>query len=407
MIRVQEAKTIIKSHIFPSEMENVPLGKAENRVLAQDVTATFSMPRFDNSAMDGFAVRAVDTQGASQSHPVTLKIVGISSAGKPSDVTLGSGECIQCMTGAKIPVGADTVVMVEDTSGFSEPDAVKIFLEAHPGKHIRKKGEEIRERDVLISQGTRITPSEIGILASFGYGDISVAKKPRIAIFGTGDELVEPGNELESGEIYNSNLFIFAELVEKAGGEVTMRNVIKDDKDALRSFLSKALETCDVIISSGGVSMGKFDYVRDVFMELGVQEYFWKVAQKPGKPLFFGTGNNTLIFGLPGNPVSSYIGFMEWVWSVLETMMGIPESKPTTGILAEPFPREKVKYRYLFGHAWLEDGKLVCKPSTKIGSHMLSSSLEANCILGGEPGDGLFEPGEEIRIRILPWKTIR
>jgi molybdopterin molybdotransferase len=162
-----------------------------------------------------------------------------------------------------------------------------------------------------------------------------------------------------------------------------------------------------VIISSGGVSMGRFDYVRDVFMELGVNEHFWKVAQKPGKPLFFGTGNDTLIFGLPGNPVSSYIGFMEWVWPILETMMGIPVPKPTTGILTESFPREKVKYRYLFGRAWLEDGKLVCKPSTKIGSHMLSSSLEANCILGSEQGKNLLQPGDEIYVNILPWKNIQ
>ena len=152
--------------------------------------------------------------------------------------------------------------------------------------------------------------------------------------------------------------------------------------------------------------MGRFDYVRDVFMELGVQEYFWKVAQKPGKPLFFGSGNDTLIFGLPGNPVSSYIGFMEWVWSVLEAMMGIPESKPTTAILIEPFPREKIKYRYLFGKAWLENGKLVCKPTTKIGSHMLSSSLEANCILGSEQGETPLIAGDEIYVNILPWKNI-
>jgi len=407
MIRVQEAKSIIKNYIFPLEMENIPLGEAENRALAQDVVAAFPSPRFDNSAMDGFAVRGADTLGASQSHPVTFKMVGVSSAGSPSDVTLGSGECIQCMTGAKIPAGADTVVMVEDTSGFSEPDSVQIFLEAHPGKHIRKKGEEIREGDVLVSKGTRITPSEIGTLATFGYGEISVAKKPRIAIFGTGDELIEPGEKLAEGQIYNSNLYVFAELVEKAGGKVTMRNVIKDDKDALRSFLSKALETCDVIISSGGVSMGRFDYVRDVFMELGVKEHFWKVAQKPGKPLFFGTGDDTLICGLPGNPVSSYIGFIEWVWPILETMMGIPESKPIIGILAEPFPREKMKYRYLFGQAWLEDGKLVCKPATKIGSHMITSSLEANCILGSEQGDSLLQPGDEIHVNILPWKNIQ
>jgi molybdopterin molybdotransferase len=407
MIRVQEAKSIIKNHIFSLGMENVLLDQAENRALAQDVTATFPMPRFDNSAMDGFAVRAVDTQGASQSQPVTLKMVSVSSAGSPSDVTLRFGECIQCMTGAEIPSGADTVVMVEDTSGFSDTDSVQIFLEANSGKHIRIKGEEIREGDVLISKGTRITHSEIGTLATFGYGEISVAKKPRIAIFGTGDELVEPGNELKFGEIYNSNLYIFAELVKKAGGEVTLQKVIKDDKDALRSFLSKALETCDVIISSGGVSMGRFDYVRDVFMELGVKEHFWKVSQKPGKPFFFGSRNNTLIFGLPGNPVSSYIGFMEWVWPVLETMMGIPESKPTTGILVDPFPREKVKYRYLFGQAWLENGKLFCKPSTKIGSHMLSSSLKSNCILGSEQGKTPLQPGDEIHVNILPWKNMQ
>jgi molybdopterin molybdotransferase len=161
-----------------------------------------------------------------------------------------------------------------------------------------------------------------------------------------------------------------------------------------------------MVISSGGVSMGRFDYVRDVFKGLGVQEHFWKVAQKPGKPLFFGTANSTLIFGLPGNPVSSYIGFMEWVWPVLESMMGKPMATVLSGTLTEKFPREKIKYRFLFGKAWMEDGKLLCKPSAKMGSHMLSSSLEANCILGSEIGDSILEAGEEIRVNMLPWKTL-
>ncbi|HIC37019.1 MAG TPA: molybdopterin molybdenumtransferase MoeA, partial [Candidatus Marinimicrobia bacterium] len=182
--------------------------------------------------------------------------------------------------------------------------------------------------------------------------------------------------------------------------------VIKDDRNALHSFLSEALEKCDIVISSGGVSMGRFDYVRDVFMELGVHEHFWKVAQKPGKPLFFGTGNSTLIFGLPGNPVSSYIGFMEWVWPVLETMMGKTETKKLTGILKKPFPRDKSKHRFLFGKAWLEDGKLVCKPSTKTGSHMITSSLEANCLLESPPGDGLLVEGQSITASLLPWLSL-
>jgi len=407
MIPLQEAKSIVNKHLFELNKEKVLLKNAGERVLAEDVVASFPSPQFDNSAMDGFAVRAEDTKNASHENPVTLKMVGISSAGTPSEVTLNPGECIQCMTGAKIPNGADAIIIVEDTSGFSDAKSFQIMNEASPGKHIRNKGEEIQEGEILIEKGTRITPSEIGTLATFGYGKIKVAQKTKIAIFGTGDELIEPGNKLEEGQIYNSNLYVFAELVERAGGEVVMRNVIKDDKDSLRAFLSEALESCDIIISSGGVSMGRYDYVRDVFMELGVEEHFWKVAQKPGKPLFFGTGNSTLIFGLPGNPVSAYIGFMEWVWPVLETMMGKNETKKVTGILKKSFPREKVKYRFLFGNAWMEDGQLVCQPSTKVGSHMLSSSLAANCILGAEPGDGHLEAGEEITINILPWKTIK
>ena len=407
MISLQEAKSIINNNTFELQSERVHLTLAGNRVLGQDVVASFPSPQFDNSAMDGFAVRSRDTKGASPENPVTLTMVSISSAGTPSNVSLNPGECIQCMTGAKIPDGADAIIMVEDSSGFSDSGTVQIMIEAIPGKHIRNMGEEIKEGEILIQKGTTATPSEIGTCATFGYGELVVSKKPNIAIFGTGDELIEPGKNLGEGQIYNSNLYVFKELVDRAGGEVVMQDVIKDDKDSLREFLSRALETCDVIISSGGVSMGRYDYVRDVFIELGVVEHFWKVAQKPGKPLFFGTGNSTLIFGLPGNPVSSYIGFMEWVWPVLETMMGKKESKKVTGILKKPFPREKVKYRFLFGDAWIENGQLVCQPSTKVGSHMLSSSLQANCILGTMQGNNPLQPGEPIEVNMLPWKFIK
>ena len=407
MISLQEAKSIINNNTFELQSERVHLTLAGNRVLGQDVVASFPSPQFDNSAMDGFAVRSRDTKGASPENPVTLTMVSISSAGTPSNVSLNPGECIQCMTGAKIPDGADAIIMVEDSSGFSDSATVQIMIETFPGKHIRKMGEEIKEGEILIQKGTTATPSEIGTCATFGYGELVVSKKPKIAIFGTGDELIEPGKNLGEGQIYNSNLYVFKELVDRAGGEVVMQDVIKDDKDSLREFLSRALETCDVIISSGGVSMGRYDYVRDVFIELGVVEHFWKVAQKPGKPLFFGTGNSTLIFGLPGNPVSSYIGFMEWVWPVLETMMGKKESKKVTGILKKPFPREKVKYRFLFGDAWIENGQLVCQPSTKVGSHMLSSSLQANCILGTMQGNNPLQPGESIEVNMLPWKFIK
>ena len=216
------------------------------------------------------------------------------------------------------------------------------MIEALPESHIRKKGEEIKKGDILINKGTRMKPSEIGICATFGYGELKVSKKPKIAIFGTGNELVEPGKNIKEGEIYNSNLYVSSDLVEKIGGSVLMKDVLKDDKEHLESFLSEAMESCDLVISSGGVSMGRFDYVRDVFLDLGVEEHFWKVAQKPGKPLFFGTGDKTLIFGLPGNPVSSYIGFMVWVWPVLNEMMGGNRIKSFKAELTEPFPLEKI-----------------------------------------------------------------
>ena len=407
MIPFQDAKSIMKSHLFRLGSESVLLAESSGRILAEDITASMSSPQFDNSAMDGFAVRALDTIGATKENPISLKMVSVSAAGTPSNVEIGTGECAQCMTGATIPNGTDAIVMVEDSSGFSDADTIQIMIEAFSGKHIRKLGEEIKKGEILIPKGIRITPSEIGTCATFGYGNIKVSKKPKIAIFGTGNELIEPGNKLEEGQIYNSNLYVFAELAEKAGSEIVMRDVIKDDKESLRQFLFEALESCDVIISSGGVSMGRYDYVRDVFMELGVKEHFWKVAQKPGKPLFFGTGNDTLIFGLPGNPVSSYIGFMEWVWPALEFMMGKQESKPISGILAEPFPRESVKKRFLFGYTWIENDKLMCKPASKVGSHMLTSSLEANCILSADPGDGILNAGDKIIVNVLPWKTVQ
>ncbi len=407
MISVEDAKVIIENYVNILGVEEVSLNNAENRVLAKDITAKMPSPLFDNSAMDGFALRSSDVKGATQLNPIELKLVSMSSAGSPTNITLKKGECIQCMTGAKIPKGADSVVMVENTSGFNNNSVVKIFSETSINNHIRKEGEEIRKGSSLLSKGIRITPSEIGILATFGYGNISVYKKPKIAIFGTGNELVEPGSNLKPGQIFNSNLYVFSDLVRKSGSELVLKKVIKDNKNSLKYFLDKALKECDIIISSGGVSMGKYDYVRQVFIELGVKERFWKVAQKPGKPLFFGNRSSTLIFGLPGNPVSSYIGFMIWVWPVIDMMMGNSEDLSVTAILKEKFPLENQKHRFLFGKVWSENGTLFCKPSTKLGSHMLSSSKDANCIIGVGKGENYLRSGESVQINLLPWKVIK
>lgn len=403
MISVEEAKQIIDDKIWMKDLESIDLEHSSGRIIAQDVTASFPSPRFDNSAMDGYAVRANDIIGASKDAPVLLKNIGVSAAGQPFEHSLGTGECIQCMTGARIPIGADTIIMVEDSSGFDDGEHVSIYSSSSKGKHIRRMGEEIKTNDILIEKGANINASEIGVCASFGYEKVMVSKRPRIAIFGTGNELVDPGRELKEGQIYNSNLPVFTDLVQKAGANISMKDVIKDDKGSLNAFLDEALYGCDMIISSGGVSMGRYDHVRDVMRGLGVEEHFWKVAQKPGKPLFFGTKEKKLVFGLPGNPVSSYIGFIEWVWPVIRKMMGDNKSPYLSGVLQEPFPIERTKYRYLFGKAWIEDDKLLCKPSGKMGSHMLTSSLDSNCILSSGPGPDMLKPGDSIQVNMLPW----
>ncbi len=403
MISVQEAQQIIGEQLSGPLTEVVSLANATDRILTKDIRASFPMPRFDNSAMDGFAVRGIDTKGASSKSPVLLELVGVVPAGSSGLLEVGPGQCVQCMTGAPIPKGADAIVMVENSSGFDNGTLVKIFLEAKAGKHIRWQGEEIQERDILIAKGTRITPAELGTLATFGCGDVSVLQRPRVAIFATGDELIEPGQDLQPGQIYNSNLFVLADLVKRAGAKIVFQRVIRDDPSSLHNFMDMALKECQLVISTGGVSMGRYDYVRKVLLALKVKEHFWKVAQKPGKPLFFGTTGQVMIFGLPGNPVSAFIGFMEYVWPVIERLSGIEPTRSIEAHLANPFFREMKKHRFLFGKAWVEQGQWMCKPSVKLGSHMVTSGLEANCIIGVPPGNGSLEQGAGVSIRLLPW----
>jgi len=408
MISVKKAQLIISKKIQPLGFESVSLNNARNRVLAQNFIANNPMPQFNNSAMDGFAVCAADTEGANQFSPKTLMMVGVSSAGIPSKIILKSGECAQCMTGGKIPKGANSIVIVENSSGFLDSKAVKIFKEAKIGDHIRKQGEEIQEGNVVISKGTCITPSETGVLAAFGCEKISVVIKPKVAILVTGNELVEPGHKIKLGQIYNSNFYMLSELVEQSGAEIVMSEVIKDNKNSLQKSFSKALQLCDIIISSGGVSMGRFDYVREIYNELGVQEHFWKIAQKPGKPLFFGTKGTSLIFGLPGNPISSFICYMKYIHPAIQGLQRKKRSQQHRGILTEDFPIDTKKHRYLFGKSWINSyGKLLCAPTSKMGSHMLTASLESNCILESPPGKCKLKAGDEIIINLLNWRNLK
>ena len=407
MISVAEAHKIIQGRIRSPAAETVKVNDATGRVLAHEIVATFPQPRFDNTAMDGFAVRARDTIGASADLPVTLSMKGVIPAGSSADTVIGKGECCQIMTGAPMPEGADAVVMVEDSSGFGDSSSVDISREVVEKENIRYSGEEIAAGETLIHPGNRLSAGEIGVAATFGYGELEVYRRPNIALFATGDELIEPGEELKPGQIYNSNLHVFAELSERVGTLITMQRVLKDSRESLKDFLSEAIEKSNLIVSSGGVSMGKHDYVRDVFLELGVKEYFWKVAQKPGRPLFFGESGGTLIFGLPGNPVSSFTCFMEYVWPTCERFMGLTPINKVTARLLESFPQETEKRRYLLGHVEMDGREMVAKPSGKYGSHMFTSALMANAILESPRGEGPLKSGQEITVRLLPWSELQ
>jgi len=406
MISVREAQGVVEAALPGLVPESVPIDECLNRILAENVKAPFAMPRFTNSAMDGFAVRAVDVEAATREKPVVLELVGVIRAGHEPEAPVSSGECAQVMTGSQLPHGADVVVPVEFTSGFDVKE-VEIFRPFKARENIRFEGEEIEVSRHLLDTGTRIGPAELGVLVTFGYSKVHVYRRPRIALYGTGDELCEPGRPLAPGQIYNSNLYVLSDLARRVGADVFHSGILRDDRKALEKYFTEALDTCDVLVSSGGVSMGRYDFIRPILLGLGVQDRFWKVAQKPGKPLFFGTLRETLVFGLPGNPVSSFVGFMEYVWPTLEKMQGLQPAPKVKAVLQAPFPRDAERHRFLLGRVSLKSGILTAEPTTRLGSHMLTSALGANCILEAAPGEDVLNVGEEVVIRLLPWVGVR
>ncbi|MCH8010691.1 MAG: molybdopterin molybdotransferase MoeA [Candidatus Marinimicrobia bacterium] len=406
MISVEKAHRIIQSATPDPLSETVQVKEASDRVLARDVFTPFAQPRFDNSAMDGFALRWEDTVGASQESPVGLTLKGTISAGVEPEFAIQKGECCQIMTGAPVPGGANAIVIVENTSGFSSNNLVQIFEPAALHNHIRFQGEEIQEGELLLKKGTHIGPSELNILVAFGYGEVPVYQRLKIAIFTTGNELIEPGNPLKVGQIYNSNLHLLTDLAKRVGPQILFHRVIRDDPESMRELLSRALDSCDIVVTSGGVSKGKYDYVREVFSELGVKEHFRRVAQKPGKPFLFGTKGEILIFGLPGNPVSSFICFMEFVWLTCEHWMGLKPLCKVKAILKSNFPNKPDKHCFLFGRLSYENNRLMAVPTEKYGSHMVTSAVDANCILESPPGSSPLQKGDTILANPFPWMNL-
>ena len=322
MIGVRAALECILNDVPRIGTEQVPVPRARGRVLAAPVVATRDVPPFRNAAMDGFALRAADVGAAAPDHPVRLRVLETVGAGAVPTRAVAAGCATKIMTGSPMPEGADAVVRVEDTT---ETDGhVSVAVAVATATHVRFPGEDLRCGEPALPAGHVLRPADIGLLASLGHAVVRVHRRPQVAVLATGDELVELGQPLGPGQIANSNAYTLAAAVEEAGGLSRLVGIVRDTPAATREAFAEAF-TSDMVVSTGGVSMGTFDLVRQTLGDLGVSERFWKVAQKPGKPLTFGRRGDVPVFGLPGNPVSALVCFYLYVRPALRAMGGLAQ----------------------------------------------------------------------------------
>ena len=396
MIPLEEARTYVLDRCSRKEPIFVAINDALGLVTAVDVIAEESIPPFANTAMDGFAVRSSDVGVV----PVQLRIIETIAAGYAPKLVVGSGEASRIMTGAPIPEGADAVVMVEKTS--VEGDAVTIEAVVQAGNHIRPAGDDVTSGQLVFARGTVLTAGHLGVLCSLGMNEIEAYPRLRVGVMSTGDELVDDGGPLAPGQIRDSNRRTLISLLNGDGFVAVDLGLIPDDEAAIESALLHGAGRCDALVTSGGVSMGDFDYVKAVLDRVGDMRWM-QIAIKPAKPLAFGTIGSTPVFGLPGNPVSSMVSYELFARSGLRTMMGFPEPIRTAiqGIAVEPLVRHPDgKTHYSRVLARYEDGGIRVRSVTGQGSHMLTSMARSNALAILPNGDGCDE-GDVVDILLL------
>ncbi|MBI5295957.1 MAG: molybdopterin molybdotransferase MoeA [Chloroflexi bacterium] len=388
LLSVAEARERILSYFEPVAAETLPLAECAGRVLAGDVTASTELPLFDNSSMDGFALHAADSAAASPEAPRRLRVVADIPAGAQPTVSIAAGEAARIMTGAPLPDGADAVLPVEDTdfqnrvAGLPAPEHVRIFKAARPGENVRPRGMDVHTGEVILRAGHALKPQDLGVLAMLGEARVNVHHKPRVALLSSGDELLAVDAPLESGKIRDSNSYTLAALLEGAGAEVLRLGVAADRREAVEALLEKAAALqADLILSSAGVSVGAFDFVKEVVEARGRLD-FWRVNMRPGKPLAFGEYRGIPFIGLPGNPVSAFVGFEVFVRPALGRLGGLKTAERLTvrvrlGEAVESDGRES----YLRAEVREEAGVLVARLSGHQGSGNLLSLVRANALL--------------------------
>jgi molybdopterin molybdotransferase len=377
---IDDARRIVLSAVRPLASEAVPVADALGRVLARDIAAAGDVPPFSNSAMDGFAVIA----GPAGRSPV---VVGESRVGRPADRAVGDGEAIRISTGAVVPAGADAVVRVEATA---ESDGrVEVRAAVAPGDNLRGPGEDVRKGATVLTAGTRLGPAELGVAVSAGVAELPCARRPRVAVLATGDELVEAGAALAPGQIHNTNGVALAALTAGAGAEVVLQATVADDRAATDAALAGALDAADVVLVSGGISVGPHDHVKPALTGLEVQERFWRVELKPGRPTWFGVRGDTLVLGLPGNPVSAFVTFVLFAAPALRALQGAPALLPRRHArFSEPVARLAQREQAVRVAVDERADGVVATPTGAQGSHRLSSMLGAGALAMVPAGEG-------------------
>ncbi len=405
----------ILSNVAVLEPEEKPILEALGQVMAENVYSSFQIPPLDNSAMDGYALRSADTAGATEELGRELQVIGEVAAGYIFQGQVDRGQAVRIMTGAPVPRGADAIVQYENTSegrgqawkGSEKGARISIFQQVHPGENVRHAGEDIAAGSLVFSRGTILRPQEIGVLASLGRAKVWVIRRPVVSVLATGDELVEVGQPLEAGQIYNSNSYSIASQVRKYGGIPRVQGIARDNLEDLKSKIEEGLDG-DMLLTSAGVSVGEYDMVRDVLASRG-EIGFWKVRMRPGKPLAFGTltkgGKTVPHLGLPGNPVSSMIAFEQFARPSMLKMMGRTRwVKPSVdAVLLEDI--ENQGGRRFFARALVEkkDGQYYARITGPQGSGILTSMAAANGLVVIPEHVALARAGEHCQVQMLDW----
>jgi len=401
-ISVEEAKDLILENTRVLDSTVVHLTQAKGYVLGEDIISPVNLPFFTNSAMDGYAVKSANTEKTGENKPVFLKVVGTIRAGVYPDFTIGHGEAAKVMTGAPLPKGADSVVMVEYTE--EKDGIVKVKKPVTASENIRYEGEEIKKGETALDVGTEVTPASIGFMAELGIDKIKVYRKPKVALVVTGEELVGANEQLKPGKIRDTNSVTLQSAISSETAELLFFGRVKDDASDIEEKLKKALEWCDVLLITGGVSVGDYDYVKEVLDKLRVEGIFWRVSQRPGGPLYFGRSGNSLIFGLPGNPASSLVCFYEYVRPALRKMAGkkslhLLEIEAT---LLNELKKQPGKTNFVRGYVEKKDDSFYVKSTGSQGSHMLKSFALSNCLIVFPKDSDRLPPGNRVKVHLLP-----